>query len=146
MPSDITPRQIELIRASHARLAPQAEAAGRLFYRKLFSLAPELQPLFIGDVREQATRLMQMIGAAVGLLDRPQQLMPVLQHLGARHAGYGVRPRDYQLVGLALLDTLAEQLGAGFDAETRSAWAGMYGLVSSTMIAAARAEAAPNSV
>ena len=139
----MTPQHTALVRASHARLTPQADAFGRLFYRKLFTLAPELQPLFIGDIRQQAARLMQMIGAAVGLLDRPAQLVPVLQHLGARHAGYGVQPRDYQVVGLALIDTLAEQLGAEFDADTRAAWAAMYGVVSSTMIAAARAEAAP---
>lgn len=142
----MTPQQTQLIRASHARLAPHADRAGQLFYRKLFALAPDLQPLFIGDIRQQATRLMQMIGAAVGLLDRPAQLVPVLQHLGARHAGYGVQARDYHAVGLALLDTLAEQLGAEFDADTRAAWSAMYALVSSTMIAAARAESAPQTI
>ncbi len=142
----MTPHQTQLIRRSHALLAPTADAAGELFYRKLFALAPELQPLFIGDMRQQAARLMQMIGAAVGLLDRPAQLLPVLAHLGARHAGYGVQPRDYQVVGVALIDTLAEGLGQAFDDETRGAWAAMYALVSTTMLAAARAEAAPQTV
>lgn len=144
--SAMTPQQTELIRRSHALLAPQAEQAGMLFYRKLFTLAPALQPLFIGDIRQQAARLMQMIGAAVGLLDRPAQLLPVLAHLGARHAGYGVQANDYHVVGVALIETLHEGLGEAFDAETRAAWAAMYALVSSTMIAAARAEAAPQTI
>lgn len=142
----MTPHQTELIRRSHARLAPLADQAGMLFYRKLFALAPALQPLFIGDIRHQSARLMQMIGAAVGLLDRPEQLMPVLAHLGARHAGYGVQAKDYHVVGVALIDTLQEGLGDAFDADTRAAWAAMYALVSTTMIAAARAEAAPATI
>ncbi|MBX3603956.1 MAG: hemin receptor [Piscinibacter sp.] len=139
----MTPQQIELIRRSHALIAPQAERAGTLFYHHLFTLAPALQPLFIGDIRQQSARLMQMIGAAVGLLDRPQELLPVLAHLGARHAGYGVQARDYQVVGVALLETLQEALDAAFDSETRAAWTAMYALVSTTMIAAAHAESAP---
>lgn len=132
--------QNALIQRSFDLLAPAADATAALFYRRLFERAPELRPLFIGDLGSQGRRLMEMIGAAVRLLDHPESLLPVLAKLGARHAGYGVRPGDYRRVGEALMATLDETLGERFDAPTREAWAAMYALVSATMIAAAEAE------
>jgi hemoglobin-like flavoprotein len=136
----MTPHHTALVRSSFERVAPIADQAAALFYDELFSLAPSLRPLFIGDLRSQGAKLMQMIGAAVRLLDRPEALLPVLAQLGARHAGYGVQARDYHVVGVALINTLAKGLGDAFDQPTREAWAAMYALVSSTMIAAANAE------
>lgn len=133
----MTPQQIELVRRSFALVALQPDATAALFYRRLFEQAPALKPLFIGDLRSQGQRLMQMIAAAVRLLDQPGSLLPVLAQLGARHAGYGVQAGDYRSVGRALITTLEEGLGADFDADTRDAWLTMYALVSTTMIAAA---------
>lgn len=137
----MTPLQIQLVRDSFARVAPIAPQAAALFYRHLFAADASLAPLFKGDLAHQGERLMQMIGAAVGLLDRPAQLLPVLRQLGARHVGYGVRPAHYDTVGAALLRTLADGLGEQFDAATCEAWTVMYGIVARTMQAGA-AEAA----
>lgn len=131
------PHHAALIRHSFDQVAPVADEAAALFYRRLFEQSPELRPLFIGDMRQQGRRLMEMIGAAVRLLDHPSSLLPVLAQLGARHAGYGVEPDDYRKVGQALIATLAEALGEDFDDATREAWTAMYALVSTTMIAAA---------
>lgn len=129
-----------LIRHSFEQIAPVAEEAAALFYRRLFEQSPELRPMFIGDMRQQGRRLMEMIGAAVRLLEHPSSLLPVLAQLGTRHAGYGVQPDDYRKVGQALIATLAEALGDAFDDATREAWSAMYALVSTTMIAAAGAQ------
>ncbi len=138
----MNPSQIALIRRSFDLLAPQAQETADLFYAQLFRRAPALRGLFRGDLHAQGRRLMEMIGAAVGLLDHPESLLPVLAQLGARHAGYGVRPGDYRLVGEALMATLDERLDRAFDASTRDAWATMYALVSTTMVAAAGTAAA----
>lgn len=69
-------------------IAPQAAA---LFYSNLFEADPFLQPLFKGDMVAQGAKLMQMIGVAVGKLTDLDALVPVLQSLGQRHAGYGVQ-------------------------------------------------------
>ena len=133
----MTPDQIQLVRSSFALVLPIAPTAADLFYSKLFEADPSLRFLFKGNMSEQGAKLMQMIGAAVGLLDKPDTLLPVLRHLGARHGGYGVAPSHYDTVGAALLDTLAQGLGSAFDDNTREAWVAMYGIVASTMIAAA---------
>ncbi|MEP7099950.1 MAG: globin family protein [Burkholderiales bacterium] len=135
-------QQIDLVRNSFALVQPIATQAAALFYGHLFEADPSLRRLFRGDMAEQGERLMTMIGAAVGLLDRPDALVPVLRKLGARHGGYGVVDAHYATVGAALLLTLEQGLGDAFAPETRAAWTEMYGLVSRTMIEAAR-EPAP---
>jgi hemoglobin-like flavoprotein len=137
----MTPEQIRTVRETFALVAPSAGDVAALFYDHLFARDPSLRALFRGDMAEQGRKLMQMIGAAVGLLDKPETLVPVLQRLGERHAGYRVTPAHYDTVGAALLQTLADGLGERFDAPTREAWTAMYVLASRTMIEAAeRAE------
>ena len=88
----------------------------------------------------QGQRLMQMIGAAVRQLDDVGALLPVLQGLGRRQAGYGVKTGHYATVGAALLQTLAQGLGSGFSADVEAAWTEVYGVIASTMIEASAAE------
>lgn len=134
--------QIRLVRDSFALVQPIATQAAALFYDHLFVADPSLRALFRGDMVNQGERLMTMIGGAVRLLDKPDALMPVLRSLGARHVGYGVVEAHYATVGGALLLTLEQGLGEAFTPEVRAAWTEMYGVVSSTMIEAAR-EPAP---
>lgn len=140
----MTPHQIQLVRTSFAQVEPIAAQAATIFYNNLFAADPSLRTLFRGDMAAQGERLMTMIGAAVGLLERPHALLPVLRSLGSRHAGYGVKDEHYATVGVALLLTLEQGLGEAFTPEVREAWTVMYGIVSRTMMeAAALAEAMP---
>jgi len=134
----MTPQQITQIRDSFALVQPMADEVAALFYRHLFTADPSLRPLFKGDMQQQGALLMTMLGAAVRILDRPDSLLPVLRSLGARHAGYGVQDAHYATVGAALIQTLTDGLGELFTDELRAAWVAMYGVVSSTMMAAAR--------
>lgn len=133
----MTPEQTDLVRLSHARVRPVADRVAARFYARLFELVPSLRPLFIGDLRRQGTKLMAMLDAAVGVLDRPEALLPLLAPLGTRHAGYGVQARDYRAFGVALLAALEDGLGEALDAPTREAWAALHRLVSRTMLEAA---------
>ena len=81
---------------------------------------------------------MQMLTAAVKGLDRLDQLVPVVQDLGRRHATYGVEDRHYDTVGAALLWTLEKGLGEAFTPDTKEAWATVYGILAGTMKEAAR--------
>jgi hemoglobin-like flavoprotein len=129
--------QIQLIQGTFARVAPRANVAALVFYRRLFELDPNLRPLFSAEIEEQGRKLMQMLAAAVRLLEKPESLVPVLQDLGRRHVGYGVRDEHYDTVGEALLWMLGETLGPVFTAPAREAWASLYGVVAATMKSAA---------
>ena len=134
----LTVRQKELVQGTFASIATIADDAAVLFYQRLFELDPSLRPMFRGDMSEQRKKLMQMITAAVKGLDRLEQLVPVVQDLGRRHAGYGVRDSHYETVGAALLWTLEAGLGKAFTPEVKEAWTAVYGLLSTTMKDAAR--------
>jgi hemoglobin-like flavoprotein len=133
----MTPAQLDAIRETFALIALQPDDAARAFYKRLFELDPSLRPLFRPDLEEQGHELMQMLGAAVRLLDNPTALIPVLENLGRRHSGYGVRDEHYDTVGEALLSTLSAALGELFTPAVREAWASLYGLVATTMQRAA---------
>jgi len=63
--------------------------------------------------------------------------VPVLQALGKRHVGYGVKDAHYQTVGGALLKTLGQGLGEGFTPAVKDAWTAVYGVMVSVMVAPA---------
>lgn len=135
----MTPANILLVQSSWAQVAPIATTAAEIFYEELFSRAPELRRLFKGDMREQGDKLMQMIGVAVGKLDQPDVLVPVLRGLGQRHLGYGVADAHYDIVGASLLATLEKGLGTHFTPDVRKAWASVYGVMVSVMTGAGAA-------
>jgi hemoglobin-like flavoprotein len=134
----MTAEQKRLVQETFATIAPIADDAAALFYRRLFDIDPSLQRMFRGDMAEQRKRLMQMIAVAVKGLDRLEQLVPAVQDLGRRHAGYGVEDRHYETVGKALLWTLEKGLGSAFTPEVRAAWTAVYGVLATTMKEASR--------
>lgn len=129
----MSPDQTKLIRSSFARVLYQKDAAGRLFYDRLFAIAPDLRPLFKMDIDEQARKLMDTLAVAVSALRDLPALTKALQDLGHRHRTYGVGPHHYAKVGEALLWTLEKGLGSAFDAPTRAAWTELYGVIAVTM-------------
>ena len=114
-------------------MEPRAEVMALVFYQRLFTLDPALRPLFRTDIDEQGQKLVQMLSVAIAMLKQPFALVPSLEALGRRHAGYGVEERHYNTVGAALLDTLTECLGGAFTAEVKDAWAALYALVADAM-------------
>jgi methyl-accepting chemotaxis protein len=124
---------IQLVQSSWAEVAKIAPQAAELFYKNLFAADPSLQRLFKGDMQAQGNKLMQMIGAAVGKLNDLDSLVPILQSLGRRHAGYGVKDAHYQTVGAALLKTLGQGLGDAFTPAVKAAWTEVYGVMSDVM-------------
>ena len=82
-----------------------------------------------------------MLDAAVNMLG--PDLEPVtyaLKVLGAKHCAYGVIPDHYPIVGQALLSTLEAALGDSWTPKVKQGWTFIYGFVSTTMIAGAKAK------
>jgi hemoglobin-like flavoprotein len=129
--------QIELVQSTFAVIAPIADDAAALFYRRLFEIDPSLESMFKGDMAEQRRKLMFMLTAAVKGLPRLDRLIPVLEDLGRRHVHYGVVDAHYDTVGQALIWTLEKGLGSAFTPEVRDAWITVYGVLAATMKAGA---------
>jgi hemoglobin-like flavoprotein len=136
----LTQAQVTLVQDTFAVIAPIADDAAALFYRRLFEIDPGLRSMFRGDMAEQRRKLMQMLTAAVKGLSHLDRLIPVVEELGRRHVGYGVIDAHYDTVGTALLWTLEKGLGSAFTPEAREAWAMVYGTLAMTMKNAAARE------
>jgi hemoglobin-like flavoprotein len=130
----MTIEQVHLLRKSYQRVEAMGHVAALAFYRRLFALAPEVRPMFRTDIESQAKKLTEMLTAALSLLDKPADLEATLEHLGARHVQYGAKPEHYPIVARALLDMLAEVMGADFTTETRAAWTQLLGGIANTML------------
>ncbi|MEE8559889.1 MAG: globin family protein [Alphaproteobacteria bacterium] len=131
------PKQKQLVQESFAKVEPIAEAAAELFYNKLFELDPGLKALFKTDIKEQGRKLMATLKLAVKGLDNLEKLVPVVQDLGRRHAGYGVQGAHYGTVAEALLWALEQGLKDDFTPEVKEAWTAVYALLAETMVEAA---------
>lgn len=129
----VTSIQKALVQDSFALIAPIGEDVAALFYDRLFDIDPSLRRLFKEDLIPQRRKLAQMLTAAVKGLDRPEQLIPVVQDLGRRHAAYGVTDEHYDTVGAALLWSLQRVLGRAFTPQVENAWTTVYGLLATTM-------------
>ena len=86
-----------------------------MLYARIFALDPSLEAMFKADLREQGRKVMSMITVAVNSLTRLESIVPAVQALGRRHAGYGV----------------------GFTREMEDAWRTAYGALANTMKQAA---------
>lgn len=132
---------IQLVQDSFAKVVPIKAVAADLFYTRLFTIAPEVEPMFKGDMKDQGAKLMATLGVVVNGLRDLDKILPVAKDLAARHVTYGVTPAHYQPVGEALIWTLQQGLAEAFTPEVEAAWAKAYGILSEAMVASAYAEA-----
>ena len=111
------------------------EGGSERFYRRLFGMHPALRPLFGGDIRLQARKLLDAMETLVGLLNDETAFRAYCGQLGESHARYGVREADYDQVGAAWITLLAERLGPDFDQDLEGLWLDAYGRMAESMLA-----------
>ena len=140
----MTPDQKRLVRETWKQVAPTGEAAADLLYRRLFEIDPTARELFrTTDMFAQRQKLLQTLGFAVSGLDNLDLMMPTVEDLGRRHAGYGVTDAHYDSLGAALLWALEQRLGRAWTPAVASAWTEVYGLLSTVMRTAAERKDEP---
>ena len=133
---------IALLRSSFVTIKPQADDLAQRFYARMFSTYPQVRPLFkTQDFAEQRRKLMASVAAVVALVDRPEQLKPVLATMGRQHADIGVQPHQYDFVRASMLAAMADSLGERWTAELSHTWDEALRFVSDEMRAGARAVA-----
>jgi len=113
------------------------EIIGDVFYSKLFTEFPASRRMFKNDITAQYKKLVDMLSLMVGRLQQLHELTADIRALAIRHAGYGVKPAHYAIVGDTLLWTLEQGLGPDWNEETKQAWDSCYKMISGIMIEAA---------
>lgn len=131
-------QQIRLIRDSWYHVLQDTDSLAAVFYDRLFTIDPALRPLFAHTTIEaQERKLTQALALVVAGLDRLDTLLPVIEDMGRRHVGYGVKDDHYILVGRALLWALGQSLGEAFTGELCDAWTDAYTTIAGAMRSAA---------
>jgi hypothetical protein len=109
----MSPHEIKLICASWNDAAPVADTVVRLFYRRLFQIAPELRSRFRTSMSEQGDHLVAAIdelteSLAIGV--EPCAVPPAMP------------PRYADAIAKAWTWTLRQELGRKAPIATRKAW------------------------
>jgi nitric oxide dioxygenase len=125
---------VALIQHSFAKVAPVSGEAAALFYGRLFEIAPEVKPLFHGDMTEQGRKLMATLAVVVNGLTDLESILPAASAIAKKHVAYGVKAEHYGPVGIALLWTLERGLGAEWTSDLADAWRAAYTMLSEYMI------------
>ena len=136
----LTDDQIQLVRTSYKTITAVNPQIVSTFYARLFSLAPDVRPMFSDDIEAQADKLRMTLQVALSSLNNPTTLIPVLHHLGQTHHQLGVTRDQYQLVAEVMIDTLADEAGDAWTPEISAAWAALLAFVAETMQTGAAAE------
>jgi hemoglobin-like flavoprotein len=124
--------QLEL-QASLNLLLKDEDHFAKLFYEKVFSIAPEARALFRNNMTDQGRLLTHMLGGIVYSLSRPKHLKTGLKKLGQSHVKYGVRAAHYPIVKQAMIDTIDEVLGENKTEKSIDAWNNAFDFVIDTM-------------
>ena len=133
---------VEHIENSWHLARPYLDEITQQFYRLLFTLAPSARDFFPVTLQAENGRVVRALIRVLRLVNRPDDLIPVLQQLGRDHRKFGLQAAHYEAVGTALLGALKHCLGPAWTPEVERAWAEAYTLVARSMQeAAADAEA-----
>jgi hemoglobin-like flavoprotein len=127
--------QVSVLEESFDLVAPRAEEVVERFYERLFTIAPQVQPLFADvDMPHQRQKLLTTLVLLRQSLRDLESVVPTLKALGARHVTYGALPEHYPAVGQALLEAMAEIGGSAWIDDYTRAWTDAYQVVQDTML------------
>ncbi|MFO1143132.1 MAG: globin domain-containing protein [Amaricoccus sp.] len=127
-------QQIRLVRESLPLIRQRLVPASLDFYENLFAVAPELSKMFRSDLASQGMRFMTTLATIADLLDATDELEDEARDLARAHAGLGVREAHFAPMGVALMVTMAETLGAAFTPALQAAWHAAYDDFAARMI------------
>lgn len=130
----LTPQQRALVKHTFTHIAPNHDIVARLFYDKLFEIAPDLRAMFTHSMDTQRAKVMQMLAALVAAMDDPSHFTRMARELGKRHVDYGVSRDQYALVGQALMWALEEACPDVMTPAALDAWHAAYRLMSGEAI------------
>lgn len=133
---DLSENQLyELIESSFQKTKKYKEEFPITFYKNLFNISPELQPLFENiEIKMQARKLYGALLLLVENIRQPEKLSTVLGPLGDKHRAYGTTAEHYPVVGQALFLTLEEYLEEDWTPEVKQAWEDTYNAVMGMML------------
>ncbi|HEY3008056.1 MAG TPA: globin domain-containing protein [Micromonosporaceae bacterium] len=132
-----------ILKESWTLLEEQQDKVAGYFYARIFLSNPQLRDLFPVQMDAQRARLLGAIVTAVQTIDDPERFDDYLRSLGRDHRKFHVVPEHYEVVRMALLESLRTFAGEKWSIEYDQAWADAYGVIARRMLAGAEADTNP---
>ena len=125
----LSQQDIKTVKNTIPVLTAAGSAVTEHFYARMFKHNPELQHTFNMTNQKtgrQKTALFDAIIAYANHLDNLEVLEEAVNRISNKHASLNIQPKDYDIVGLHLIETFRELLGDGFTDDIERAWTNAY--------------------
>lgn len=131
----LSPKTIEIIKATAAPVAANSEAITTRMYEILFANHPETKALFEDADSDQHKKLAGAVSAYAANIDNLEVLTKAIEKMATTHVKTGVKPEHYPLVGVSLLSAVKDVLGDAATDDVIDAWKEAYFFLADVLIA-----------
>ena len=131
----LSPKCVEIVKATAKPVAANAEAITTRMYEILFTDYPELKPMFDEAPKDQHKKLAGAIVAYAKNIDNLAALSSAVETMAKAHVSSKVKPEHYPMVGVSLLTAIKDVLGDAATDEVIEAWKEAYFFLGDILIA-----------
>ena len=131
----LSPKTIEVVKATAAPVAANAEAITTKMYEILFADFPETKVLFEGSNPDQHKKLAMAISAYAANIDNLTMLSMAVEKMASTHVLKKIKPEHYPMVGTSVLKAIKDVLGDAATDEVLEAWKEAYFFLADILIA-----------
>ena len=131
----LSPKTIEVVKATAAPVAANAEAITTRMYEILFADFPETKVLFEGSNPDQHKKLAMAISAYAANIDNLTMLSMAVEKMASTHVLKKIKPEHYPMVGTSVLKAIKDVLGDAATDEVLEAWKEAYFFLADILIA-----------
>ena len=131
----LSPKTIEVVKATAAPVAANAEAITTRMYEILFADFPETKVLFEGSNPDQHKKLAMAISAYAANIDNLTMLSMAVEKMASKHVLKKIKAEHYPMVGVSILKAIKDVLGDAATDEVLDAWKEAYFFLADILIA-----------
>lgn len=131
----MTPKQITILQSQLPTVKSIGKPFAKVFYARLFQLAPDLRALFASDSRKDR-QLIGTLCTTVNSLQNMDGLKVVAHNMGQRYSDLGISERHYDFFMQAMLETLGMVLGDEFSGDVKAAWLNLLTTIKDALLEA----------
>lgn len=132
---NLSPKTIDIIKATAAPVSQHAEEITSRMYAILFEKYPETELLFKDADADQHKKLAAAIGAYAANIDNLAVLDKAVEKIAKAHVDSKIMPEHYPMVGVSLLEAVKDVLGDAATDEVIEAWKEAYFFLGDLLIA-----------
>ena len=114
----------EIILETLERAGEKCPDPAPLIYRRLFELRPEFEALFVMDTDGgvRGSMVETCFNAILGMVEESATQRVIISSSRFAHDGYGLSGAEFELMFVAIRDTMRDLIGPDWSGEMDAAW------------------------